>query len=261
MNKSGIIRKKEREGIMNKENQDLELREERETNRDIERKNKRNLRELEQVYVNGTLSNLKEIVEEKKKELEDKLIRYSEENRTTKYTKKGEAYEIPNLNPIIIQNYFFKSINPIGNREPEYNAEKLAIIFELYSDIVSEINSKIGDFIPNISSFCLFAGITTQTFKNYKRSTDLDLRTIYEKINDYCFNSNLTLAQSGKLSEKSTIYRMKVEEDKSEKSEPQIHIHADTLDMEMVNRRLKEIQDFNLIKSNSIPTESKEDGE
>ena len=68
MNKSGIIRKKERKGIMNKENQDLELREERETNRDIERKNKRNLRELEQVYVNGTLSNLKEIVEEKKKE-------------------------------------------------------------------------------------------------------------------------------------------------------------------------------------------------
>ena len=119
MNKSGIIRKKERKGIMNKENQDLELREERERNRDIERKNKRNLRELEQVYVNGTLSNLKEIVEEKKKELEDKLIRYSEENKTTRYTKQGEAYEIPNLNPIIIQNYFFKSINPIGNREPE----------------------------------------------------------------------------------------------------------------------------------------------
>lgn len=238
------------------ENEELE--EERSINREIASKNKQELRELEQVYVDGTLSNLDEIIEKKKEILIKKIENYNQEHLITKYSKKGESYEVVNLNPIILQNYFFKSINPIGNREPKYNAEKLAIVFELYSDIVEGINSKIGNFVPNISSFCLFAGITTQTFKNYKNSQDIDLRTVYEKINDYCFNSNITLAQTGNLSEKSTIYRMKVEEEKGEKSEPQIHIHTDSLNMDEVNKRLKEIQDFNNVKANSIKVESEE---
>lgn len=86
------------------------------------------------------------------------------------------------------------------------------------------------------------------------------MRTVCEKISDYCFDSNISLAQKGKLSEKSTIYRMKVEQDKSEKAEPQIHIHANDLDLGMVKDRLKELEDFNRNKEKYVKVESKEKG-
>lgn len=204
------------------------------------------------MYINSKIDNLDELIKDRKEELVGSLVSYKENMTKTVYTTKGNSFKVPNINPIIIQNYFFKSINPIANREPMYNAEKLAIVFQLYVEIVGEVNQKIGNFIPNISSFCLFAGLTTSTFKGYSRSTDEDLRIIYEKINDYCFNSNVTLAQTGELSEKSTIYRMKIEQNKSERGEAQIHIHTDGLNMGMIQDRLKELQEFNDKKSNAI---------
>lgn len=218
------------------------------------------LRTLESMFVNSKIENLEQIVEEKRNKLADELIEYKESILETRRTKDGLEYQVPNLNPLVIQSYFFKSINPIGSREPEYNAEKLALVFELYMDILTQVNIYIGEFIPNISSFCTFAGITTATFNNYKRSSDLDMRVICEKINDYCFNSNVSLAQKGSVSEKSTIYRMKVEQDKSEKAEPQIHIHANDLDLGMVRDRLKELEDFNRNKEKYVKVDSKEKG-
>lgn len=221
---------------------------------------KSDLRTLESMYVNSKIDNLEEIAKEKRDKLADELIEYKENILETKRTKDGEEYQVPNLNPLIIQSYFFKSINPIGSREPEYNAEKLGIVFELYSEIITEVNIELGEFLPTISGFCTFAGITTATYKNYRKSSDIDMRTVCEKISDYCFDSNISLAQKGKLSEKSTIYRMKVEQDKSEKAEPQIHIHANDLDLGMVKDRLKELEDFNRNKEKYVKVESKEKG-
>ena len=214
---------------------------------------KNDLRTLESMYVNSKIDNLEEVVEEKKNELAAKLIEY-------KIKVQDGTFDGSNLNPLVIQSYFFKSITPIQSREPEYNAEKLGIVFELYSEIITEVNIELGEFLPTISGFCTFAGITTATYKNYRKSSDIDMRTVCEKISDYCFDSNISLAQKGKLSEKSTIYRMKVEQDKSEKSEPQIHIHANDLDLGMVKDRLKELEDFNRNKEKYVKVESKEKG-
>ena len=211
------------------------------------------LRTLESMYVNSKIDNLEEVVEEKKNELAGKLIEY-------KIKVQDGTFDGSNLNPLVIQSYFFKSITPIQSREPEYNAEKLGIVFELYSEIITEVNMQLGEFLPTISGFCTFAGITTATYKNYRKSSDIDMRTVCEKISDYCFDSNISLAQKGKLSEKSTIYRMKVEQDKSEKAEPQIHIHANDLDLGMVKDRLKELEDFNRNKEKYVKAESKEKG-
>lgn len=218
------------------------------------------LRTLESMYVNSKIDNLEEVVEEKKKALSEQLIEYKTSVLETKMTKDGTPYTGVNLNPLVIQSYFFKSITPIQSREPEYNAEKLGIVFELYSEIITEVNIELGEFLPTISGFCTFAGITTATYKNYRKSSDIDMRTVCEKISDYCFDSNISLAQKGKLSEKSTIYRMKVEQDKSEKAEPQIHIHANDLDLGMVKDRLKELEDFNRNKEKYVKVESKEKG-
>lgn len=229
-------------------------------NKIIRTKNKQELRQLENMFVNSQIDNLDELVKERKDELIGKLEVYKEEFKTQRYTKIGTPYEVTNMNPIIIQRYFFKSINPIGNREPTYNAEKLAIVWDLYNDIVVEVNAKIGDFFPSLTSFCTFAGITLTTFKTWKKSNDLDMRIIVEKINDACFDTNVTMAQMGAVKERSTIYRMKSEQDRVEKEQPQIHIHNEEIvDFDAIDRRLKELQGFNKRKSEAIEVQKIEE--
>lgn len=225
-------------------------------NREIASKNKTDLRTLEDMYVNDKIDNLPKLVEERKKQLTDEIEEYYDQCKTKKYTKDGNSYEIVNISPIIIQRYFFKSINPIGNREPDYNAEKLAIVWDLYNEIILQINMKLGEYIPTITGFCTFAGITTATFKTYKKSNDIDLRTISEKINDSCYDANITLAQRGELKERSTIYRMKSEQEKAEKEQPVVHIHSDSVDLNAIANRLQELKDFDKRKNNIIEVQN-----
>lgn len=223
-----------------------------EINKQIKAKNKTDVRELEAMYVNGKIENLDRIIKDRRDSLVSKISYYQKQMKRKERDKKGKEIEALNVSPFVLQSYFFKSINPLGNKEPMYNAEKLAIVWDLYCEIVTEINMKIGDFMPNISSFCIFAGITTNTFKRYNKSADGDMVTICEKINDYCFDSNITMAQRGVVAEKSTIYRMKVEEDRGEKAVPQIHLHGNDLNMDIVKDRLKELEEFNELKKNAI---------
>lgn len=228
-------------------------------NKIIRTENKQKLRQLENMYVNSQIDNLDELVKNRKDELMGKLEEYQDTFKVKRYTKDGTPYEIINVNPIIMQQYFFKSINPIGNREPAYNAEKLAIVWELYNDIMLQVNAKIGEFVPSLTSFCTFAGITLTTFRSWKKNNDIDMRIIVEKINDVCFDTNVTLAQRGELKERSTIYRMKSEQDRVEKEQPQIHIHNEgAIDFNAINKRLDELQGFNKKKSEAIEVQKSE---
>ena len=202
------------------------------------------MRVVEKDYVESVLGDLDKAVEDKRKEIEDKLIKYAEDNKIKKYDKDGKPYEVPNTNPIVIQKYFFQSINPLVNVEPKYSAEKLGIIWQLYEDMIGFINAKIGTLVPNLSSFCSFAGIRLSTFKQYKQSVDEDMRVVVEKIEDGCFDSNLTLAQMGYIKERSTVYRMKSEQERIEKESPTIHIHNEGVNLGDINKRLKELQGF-----------------
>ena len=86
---------------------------------------------------------------------------------------------------LVISEYFFKPIIPVVGLEPRYNCEKMSIVFELYRELVSQINTKIGKFIPNKTHFCRFAGITTMTYNNYLKCSDENLQTIMNMIDDY----------------------------------------------------------------------------
>ena len=138
-------------------------------------KNKQEVRMIEQEYVMDVLGGLEAAIEERRAELEDRLIEYSKKYVRTMYTKEGEPYEVPNVNPIIIKKYFFQSINPLVNREPEYSAEKLGLVWNLYEEMIMEINASVGVYVPSISHFCSFAGIRVETFKRYKGSVDPDM--------------------------------------------------------------------------------------
>ena len=190
------------------------------------------------------MGSLEEAIAKKREEIEDKLISYAEKNKIKRYDKDGKPYEVPNTNPIVIQKYFFQSINPLVNVEPKYSAEKLGIVWQLYEEMIGAINAKIGTIIPNLSSFCSFAGIRLSTFKLYKQSIDEDMRIVVEKIEDGCFDNNLTLAQMGYIKERSTVYRMKSEQERIEKETPTIHIHNESVDLANIKKRLNELQGF-----------------
>lgn len=206
--------------------------------------NKNEVRRLEDEYINNILDNLEKAIEIKREEIEGKLIEYSETHKVMKYTKDGVGYEVPNVNPLVIQKYFFKSIVPMMNKEPKYSAEKLGIVWGLYEEMVEKINTEIGIIVPNLSDFCNFAGIRLSTFKEYRQSADEDMRVVTEKIEDSCFNSNTTLAQLGYVKERSTVYRMKSEQERVEKEMPSIHIHGEGIDLEQINKRLAQIESF-----------------
>lgn len=217
----------------------------KEYNQSIMLKNKKELRELEKNYVEEVLGDINKAIENKRKEIEKKLIEYSETHKVKKRTKDGVEYEVANVNPIVIQKYFFKSISPMMNIEPAYNAEKLGIVWGLYEEMIEKISTDIGVIAPSLSGFCSFAGIRVSTFKEYRKSVDIDMRVVSEKIEDSCFDSNTTLAQFGYIKERTTVYRMKSEQERVEKEMPTVHIHNNNgVDLEQINKRLEQLGNF-----------------
>lgn len=204
------------------------------------------IKELQNFYVNSTISNLPELIEERKVDLLDKFNSYMENNLKTQYTKDGKPYKVLNVNPIIINKYFFSSLSPLSGYQPTYSVETLGLVFGLYEDICSKVNEKIGNYIPTLSNFCKFAGISTNTFKNYGESADLEMRTLIDKIEDYCFDTSVTASQLGMAKESITKYRMKTEIGKIEKEAPTIHFHQENkINLKDVEDRLDSLINYN----------------
>lgn len=208
--------------------------------------NKLEIRELQNFYVNSTISNLPELIEERKIDLLEKFNSYIDKNTQTKYTKDGSPYSVLKVNPIIINKYFFSSLNPLSGYQPIYSSETFGIVFNLYEDICSKVNEKIGNYLPTLSNFCKFAGISTNTFRNYCESNDLSMRVLTDKIEDYCFDSSVTASQLGMAKESITKYRMKTEIGRIEKETPTIHIHQDKIiDLKDVSERIESLINYN----------------
>ena len=73
------------------------------------------------------------------------------------------------------------------------------------------------------------------------------MMNLCEKIYDECFNGNVSLAQTGQLREKSTITRMKIENQVIEKPQPNVNVNVSAkVDLDEINKRLEEIKKFNV---------------
>ena len=207
--------------------------------------NKNKVRTLENFYVNAEIDNLPKIVEEKKEELVKKLDEFQNKYIEIKVDKFGN--EEKKINPYLISTYFFKSINPISSKIPQYSAEKLSIVWDLYMYLIEQVNMHIGTFQPSLTHFAKFAGVSLQTISNYKNCGDEDMMNLCEKIYDECFNGNVSLAQTGQLREKSTITRMKIENQVIEKPQPNVNVNVSAkVDLDEINKRLEEIKKFNV---------------
>lgn len=219
-----------------------------EQNKFIKLGNKQQVVDLENFYVNATMDNLNDIVEQKKKEIVNKLDEF--QNKHVKYTYDRNGNEFKVVNPYLLGMYFFKSINPLSNTEPEYSSEKLAIVWSLYMYLVEQVNMNITEFQPTLSHFCKFAGISLNTLRNYKNSGDLQMRILIEKIYDETFDSNMTLAQSGLRNGRSTQFRMKSENEVQEKPQVRVNVNVqDEIDMEKINKKLFKYKEFSNKKS------------
>ena len=225
----------------------------RQKNLEIQKKNQNELRKLEQFYVEGKVDTMLQEVEEKKQELVEDMKKYAEKHtRPSKFDKDGNpiAYKI-DINPLIITNYFFKSIVPIQSQEPEYNAEKLGMVFDYYCDILAEVNDKIGYFPSSLVSFCKLAGITANTLRAYKNSNDYNMRIIAQKIYDQIGDENLTFSQMGITRERSTIFKLKSQNEMVEKEQPKVNINiTEQPNMEKIRARLEKYNVFTDKKGN-----------
>ena len=160
------------------------------------------VRDLEQFFVNGAIVDINDKLEELKTQKVNEMIEYAEGHEKPIYNKQGDVVGMRVVsNPLVVNNLFFKSICPLGNKIPLYNAEKLALVYDYYLYLITEVNDKIGDFPSSLASFCKLAGITTQNLREYRRSADIDMRNIVEKIYDEIGDNNLSMAQLGKVKE------------------------------------------------------------
>ena len=216
-------------------------------NFEIQKENQNDLRELEQFYVEGKVDNMLENIKQKKDELVLDMIEYADKhNKPVKWDKEGDpiAWKV-NVNPLIISNYFFKPIIPIGCQEPVYNAEKLSMVFDYYCEILAEVNDKIGDYPSSLTSFCKMAGLTLNTLRSYKNSDDYNMRVIAEKIYDQIGDENVTMSQIGIVRERSTLFKMKSQNEMVEKVQPQIKVNVNAeVDIDKINERLNKYKQF-----------------
>lgn len=223
----------------------------KQTNLEIQKENQNELRELEQFYIEGKVDTMLETIQEKKEELVKEMIKYHDNHlKECKWDKEGApiAWKV-NINPLVINNYFFKPICPITSQEPVYNAEKLGMVFDYYCEILAEVNDKIGDYPSSLTSFCKMAGITLNTLRNYRNSEDYNMRVIAEKIYDQIGDENVTMSQMGVVRERSTIFKMKAQNEMVEKVQPQVKVNVNAeVDMDRIQRNLDKYKNFAIKK-------------
>ena len=77
------------------------------------------------------------------------------------------------------------------------------------------------------------------------------MRTITEKIFDEIGDTNLTLSQLGKTNERSTIFKMKTQNEMVEKVQPKVNINiVEQPDMTAINDRINKYKYFATKKEN-----------
>ena len=208
---------------------------------EIDENNKIKVRKLEEFYVNGTVSDLIPELNKQKDKMVEKMIEYAKENKTAcKWDKDGHPVDYTiEIKPIVINNYFFKSIVPLGSKIPTYSAEQIAMAFDYYMDIITNINVHIGNYPTSLTTFCKFLGISMTTLRNYRNSEDIDMRNIVEKIYDQIGEENLTMSQMGVAKEKSTLFRLKTQNEIVEKATPNVNItYKTTIDKDALENKL-----------------------
>ena len=215
------------------------------TETEIVKKNE--VRDLEQFFVNGTVIDINNKLEELKLKKVEEMVDYAKTHEKDIYNlKTGDVIGTRvDMNPLVVNNLFFKSICPLGSKIPLYSAEKLALVYDYYLYLITEVNDKIGDFPSSLGSFCKLAGITTKDLREYRNSLDIDMRNIVEKIYDEIGDNNLSMAQLGKVKGTPTQFKLKTQNEMVEKTTPNVNItYKEVVDTTKINQTLSKYKEL-----------------
>ena len=209
--------------------------------------NKNELKTLEQSYIDDKIKQLPQNVELKKNVILKEIMNYAETHKIPcKWDENGDPIDYKmQVSPLVIVNYFFKPITNITCVEPTYSAEELGIIFDYYCYILAEINDKIGNFPSSLTSFCKLAGITLNSLRNLRNSADYNMRIVAEKIYDQIGDENITMSQMGIVKERSTLFKMKSQNELVEKEQPKVNVNiVEAPDFDLIQERLNKYKQF-----------------
>lgn len=215
--------------------------------KEMQLNNKTQVKKLEQDYIDDMVKKMPQYIETQKAKIIKEITDYAEKNVVAcKWDKEGNpvAYKTK-VNPLVINNYFFKSITDINCVEPLYSPEQLGLIYDYYCFLIAEINDKIGYYPPSLTSFCKLSSLTLATLRNYRNSSDLNMRIVAEKIYDQISDENITLSQLGNVRERSTIFKLKSQNELVEKEQPKVSINiTEKPDYNRIQERLNKYKNF-----------------
>ena len=156
----------------------------------------------------------------------EEIKQYAEAHKKWKFDKNGNPIDVyVDANPIVISERFFKKTFNPKKGILLYTSEQLEDFYELYRDLITAVNEYTGVFPTSLSTFCKLLGITIDTLKQYKETTDIDMQRVVTTIIDEINDDNLFFAQLGQASEKSTIFKLKTQNDVTEKKAPNVNIN------------------------------------
>lgn len=163
-------------------------------------------------------------LEKVKKERIKWIKEYGEKCLKTKYDKYGNGTSYYDTNPIVISEKAFGKVDKDTKGVLLYTKEQLGEYYELYRELVLAVNEYAGIFPTSLTTFCKLIGVTIDVLKQYRETADIEMKklidTIYDEIND----DNLFLSQLGQANEKSTIFKLKSQNELTEKKQPNVNI-------------------------------------
>lgn len=139
-----------------------------------------------------------------------------------------------------ISSIFIKrSANDIANNTISYTPQELSIAFNIYVDMIQEIN-KHCKFPPSKGTFCQLLGITTQTYDNYMQ--DSNKTNIMHYIDNYISDIQLISAQINELQPIATMFSLKSQHGFVEATTPIVIKHEKTKDIDDIRAKLNSMK-------------------
>lgn len=119
-----------------------------------------------------------------------------------------------------------------------YSSQEIVIAFNLYLEMINKIN-EIKSFSPTVESFCVFLGISTTTYENYR--VDPERKEIMDFIHSYLLGSLSSSALNGEVKEISAIYIQKTM-GKVEQQAPTVVEYKKTANVDDIRKQINNLK-------------------
>lgn len=203
------------------------LKEGYELKKEQDTKDKLTIKQAEKVLFDREKENLPQVLEQRLNELEIAL--------------EHELDDIVGLKAARIHSLISRQSLTSTSSLVGYSPKELFIVYQAYQQLVEKIN-RFTLFIPSIKSFCAFAGISTNTFKNYLQNPDEEKRNVAQMVDDYISDMLLDASKMRKTDASTSIFVAKAEHGMTEAVNPQSIQHTTQIDLGQVFSRIEEIK-------------------